>query len=247
MSKSNIEWTEDTWNPVTGCTPNGEGCKNCYARRMHKRLTAMKQPKYQQPFSKVVCHPEVLNQKFPKKPCSIFVCSMSDLLHKDVPDEFIHNVMAVIKSNPFHTFQILTKRPSRMGQYFQESYIMRNISNLQLGFSASTPDEYNAGIGYLRNTPTPAAVKFVSLEPLIADMGDIDLTGLDWVIVGAESGPGARLMNNDHAIKIVNQCKADGIPVFVKQLTKTKGRGVEKDMSKFPPKLQYQEYPRVKL
>ena len=249
---TNIEWCTDTFNPNTGCTPIASGCTHCYARTMHNRLRAMGSKKYQHDFSEVRCHPEELGRSFGKKPKMIFVNSMSDLFHEGVPFEFIDKVFGVISNNPQHTFQILTKRSVKMRNYFEvcpDKY--KNLPNAWAGISASTQDEYNVGIKYLRKTP--AAVRFVSFEPLISEMSNIDLTGIGWIIVGAESGHKRRKCDYEWIVKIVEQCRSARVPVFVKQVHDDDGKLIKsKDRFKYPrgniyrELLEIQEYPEVK-
>lgn len=210
---SKIEWTELVWNPVTGCTPISEGCQNCYAQRMHKRLQAMGQAKYKFDFNNVKRVPYELNKDFGKKPKLIFVNSMSDLFHKDIPDEFINDVISTCYCHTKHTFQILTKRSERLKDF---SYTNLSFlrSNVWLGVSVELA-KYKNRIDDLRKTN--AKVKFISFEPLLGDVGELDLTGIDWVIVGGESGPGARPMHPDWVRNIRDQAIAQGCKFMFKQ------------------------------
>ena len=184
--KSSIEWTESTWNPVTGCTKLSLGCKYCYAERMAKRLQAMGQPNYAKGFSLAI-HPHVLEAPMTwKTPRVIFVNSMSDLFHKKVPLDFILRVFDVMGRANWHDFQILTKRSGRLRQLNSR---LPWSANIWMGVTVESSD-YIHRIDDLRRTD--AAVKFLSLEPLLSPLEDIDLTGIDWVIVGGESGPHAR-------------------------------------------------------
>ena len=208
---SSIEWTEATWNPVTGCTKVSAGCKHCYAERLAKRLQAMGNPNYRNGFE-VTLHPHML--ALPGKwaqPRMIFVNSMSDLFHADVPDDYIHRVFDVMVAAPWHIFQVLTKRSTRL---------------LELSPSLPWPDHIWMGvtvedaacldrISDLRHTG--AVVKFLSCEPLIGDLGHLHLEGIHWVIVGGESGPGARVMRRDWVLSIKNQCAMAEVPFFFKQ------------------------------
>ena len=212
MSKdSSIEWTEATWNPVTGCTKISDGCKNCYAERMAKRLTAMGHPNYKDGFN-VSCHEHVLDLPLSwRKPKMVFANSMSDLFHKHVPLTFIEKVFHTMNKARWHCFQVLTKRSGRMAKI---STRLNWTSNIWRGVTVEKAD-YKDRIFYLHETP--AAVKFLSLEPLLGPMPDIPLEGIDWVIVGGESGPGAREMKKDWAADVRDQCMAANVPFFFKQ------------------------------
>ena len=274
MSQSTIEWTDKTWNPVTGCTKISTGCRNCYAERMAKRQwamawarvqkavaadktlapnTAMAREKYRNGF-KVTCHPDVLDQPLHwKKPRNIFVCSMSDLFHEDVPTRHIVNVFYTMHKCPQHTFQVLTKRPERMRVFTTETASSVVLPNVHLGTSCENQEIADERIPYLLQTP--AAVRFLSMEPLL---GPVDLTnrclsinpddsdrctmktghrgnhhalrptkgwgkdeptfleGINWVIVGGESGPGARPMDPEWVRSIRDQCVAAGVPFLFK-------------------------------
>ena len=210
-TKSKIEWTESTWNPVTGCTKISPGCKNCYAERMAKRLQAMGQPNYANGFSLTV-HPHVVEATLSwKAPQVIFVNSMSDLFHKDVPLAFIQKVFDVMKRAHWHQFQILTKRSGRM---LQLDSSLAWAGNIWMGVSVET-EQYQHRIDDLRQTS--AAVKFLSLEPLLGSLPSLDLAGIDWVIVGGESGPRARPMDEEWVLEIRDQCVDQGVPFFFKQ------------------------------
>lgn len=210
-TKSKIEWTELTWNPVTGCTKISPGCKNCYAERMARRLKAMGQPNYKNGFQ-VTMHEQSLELPLRwKKPKTIFVNSMSDLFHKDVKDEFIKKVFDVMQKADWHRFQVLTKRPVRVLELNDE---LPWMSNIWMGVSVENRD-YTIRIDQLRKTG--AKIKFLSLEPLLGSLHDLDLTGIDWVIVGGESGPGARPIDPSWVIDIRDQCKRAEVPFFFKQ------------------------------
>jgi len=211
MKKSKIEWTESTWNPVTGCTKISEGCLNCYAERMAKRLKAMGQKNYRNGFD-VTCHEHVLDMPLRwKKPQMIFVNSMSDLFHKDVPDDFVLDIFSTMRQAQQHQYQILSKRAERLAKLSSELPWRENI---WMGVTVELAD-YKDRIDYLRYTS--AHVKFLSLEPLLEDLGKIDLKGIDWVIVGGESGPGARPMHIDWVRNIREQCLEQQVPFFFKQ------------------------------
>jgi protein gp37 len=210
-SNSSIEWTESTWNPLTGCTKISPGCQNCYAERMSKRLQAMKQQNYANGF-KLTIHEHSL--KLPhrwKKARTIFVNSMSDLFHEDVPAEFIQRVFNVMKQTNWHRFQILTKRSDRL---LKLDYDLPWMSHIWIGVSVENKD-YAFRIDHLRKTG--ASAKFLSLEPLLGPLPRLNLKGIDWVIVGGESGPGARPIERSWVIDIQKQCQDRNIPFFFKQ------------------------------
>jgi len=210
-TKSKIEWTESTWNPVTGCTKISLGCKNCYAERMAKRLLAMGQPNYRNGFE-LTCHDHVLELPLKwKKPQTIFVNSMSDLFHRKVTKTFIKKVFDVMNKASMHTFQVLTKRADRLAELSDELTWGKNI---WMGVSIEN-DKYKDRIDCLRYTE--ANVKFISFEPLIGSIGKVNLRNIDWVIVGGESGPGARYMDPDWVTDIRDQCVKQKVPFFFKQ------------------------------
>lgn len=204
---SKIEWTNETWNPVTGCSKYSEGCQNCYAEKMTKRLAAMGQEKYKNGFNKVVFHPEELNRDFGRKSKMIFVNSMSDTFHTDISKFQISKMLEYCSFNKQHIFQILTKRAARVEEF---SY----PPNVWLGVTVEK-ENYKNRIEFLRHTD--AKIKFLSCEPLLGDLGELDLTGIDWVIVGGESGPGARPMHPDWVRNIKTQCRKQDVPFFFKQ------------------------------
>ena len=264
-----IDWTDESWNPVTGCTKISTGCKFCYAERKTKRLVAMGTAKYAAGFDTVVCHPDTLEIPLRwKKPRLVFVNSMSDLFHKDVPDEFIAEVFYTMARTERHTFQLLTKRPERAvaalaelgpvwdhAAFYQRDseYPLWPLPNVWLGTSVENQEMANERIPHLLRCP--AAGHFLSVEPLLEEIvlqqahctecdawvpGDLswghpcgardahgkpldaceayrDL-GIDWVIIGCESGPKRRPFKNEWARDLVQQCAAAGVPVFVKQL-----------------------------
>jgi len=206
-----IEWTESTWNPVTGCTKISLGCRNCYAERLALRLKAMGQPNYRNGF-KVTVHPHVLDVPLRwRQPRTIFVNSMSDLFHKAVPFEFIRKVFDVICRASHHKFQVLTKRSRRL---LELSGRLPWPQNLWMGVTVETADCISR-MDHLRRTE--AAIKFVSFEPLLAPIPQIDLDSIDWVIVVGESGPHARPMHPDWATDIRDQRLAANVPFFFKQ------------------------------
>ena len=210
-ARSAIEWTEATWNPTTGCTKISPGCQNCYAERMAKRLKAMGQQNYTRGFELAI-HEHALDRPLRwKKPQLVFVNSMSDLFHRDVPVEFIRRVFDVMNQADRHVFQVLTKRSQRLAQLSAD---LPWAANIWMGVSVETSD-YLARISDLRQTG--AATKFLSLEPLLEPLPDLDLSGIDWVIVGGESGPGSRPMAEAWVTEIRDRCLDARVPFFFKQ------------------------------
>ncbi|MCK4390887.1 MAG: phage Gp37/Gp68 family protein [Desulfobacterales bacterium] len=210
-ANSAIEWTDATWNPVTGCTKISLGCQNCYAERMAHRLQAMGQSNYTAGF-KVRTHENALSLPLTwKKSRTIFVNSMSDLFHEKVPAAFISKVFRVMNEAQQHTFQVLTKRSENMRRL---SHSLPWPENVWMGVTVENSD-YLKRMDDLRDTP--ARIKFVSFEPLLGPILDIDLTGIDWVIVGGESGPKARPMSPSWVKDIRDQCLAVEVPFFFKQ------------------------------
>ena len=208
---STIEWTESTWNPVTGCSKVSPGCKHCYAERMARRLQAMGQSNYTHGF-RVTTHEKCLELPLKwKKPQTIFVNSMSDLFHEAVPVQFIRKVFQVMREAHWHRFQILTKRASRLSKMNKKIIWSPNI---WMGVSVENR-KFNYRIEHLRETD--AGVKFISFEPLLASVGDLDLEGIDWVIVGGESGPKARPIQEEWVLEILYQCQTAKVPFFFKQ------------------------------
>ncbi len=209
--KSSIEWTESTWNPLTGCTKISPGCKHCYAERMALRLKAMGQSNYDNGFQ-LTLHEEALELPLRwKKPQTIFVNSMSDMFHARVPREFILRAFNVMRRAHWHRFQVLTKRADRLANLSLE---LPWADNIWMGVSVES-EGYTYRIDYLRETG--ALIKFLSLEPLLGPLDNLKLDGIDWVIAGGESGPGARLMDPEWVISIRNQCVEAGVPFFFKQ------------------------------
>ena len=208
---SAIEWTGSTWNPITGCTKISPGCKNCYAERMAERLKATGQPNYVNGF-KLTLHPHALELPLSwKKPQRIFVNSMSDLFHKDVPVEFILQTFQVMRKANWHQYQILTKRADRLRELDPD---LPWEPHIWMGVSVENQD-YTCRIDHLRKTR--ACVKFLSLEPLLGPLPKLNLEGIDWAIVGGESGPGARPMSPEWVVDIRNQCRRARVPFFFKQ------------------------------
>ncbi len=208
---SGIEWTESTWNPLTGCTKISPGCKHCYAERMAKRLQAMGQPNYASGF-KLAMHDPVLEKPLEwKKTQVIFVNSMSDLFHEKVPFDFIQKTFAIMRRAHWHQFQVLTKRAERLAELSPQIDWPENV---WMGVSVEN-QEYVSRIDCLRLTG--AKVKFLSLEPLLGPIHQINLAGINWVIVGGESGPGARPVMQEWVTDIRDQCVAAHVPFFFKQ------------------------------
>ena len=211
MAKSLIEWTEATWNPVTGCSKVSPGCANCYAERMAHRLRAMGQPNYRRGFDVAVHESALLLPLSWKRPQMVFVNSMGDLFHEEVPEEFVGSVFDVMVRATWQRFQVLTKRSARLVTLAGE---LPWPDNVWMGVSVENED-YLWRMDDLRRVP--AAVRFVSMEPLLGPVGGLDLSGIGWVIVGGESGPGARPMESGWVTDIRDQCKAAGVPFFFKQ------------------------------
>lgn len=211
MKTTKIEWTDKTWNPITGCTKHSAGCVHCYAETMARRLKAMGLEKYRNGFQ-LTLHEAALVEPFQwEKAHNIFVCSMSDLFHENVPFEFIDKVMDVISKTSQHRYQILTKRAERMEVYFEQHDVPHNV------WLGVTVENKNAKyrIEHLRHLK--AEVHFLSCEPLLEDLGRLDLSHIDWVIVGGESGTSARPMKEEWVINIKNQVEQQGASFFFKQ------------------------------
>lgn len=209
---SNIEWTEQTWNPVTGCTKVSPGCKHCYAETMSRRLHAMGTPGYENGFSLSLI-PERLEQPLKRrKPTMYFVNSMSDLFQEEVPFEFIDRVMKTIRQTPWHSYQILTKRSGIMREYFSKQDVP---ANAWLGVSVEDKKYGKPRIKDLQ--AINAKTRFLSIEPLLEDLGKIRLQGIHWVIVGGESGVRARPMQEEWVLNIKNQCELAEVDFFFKQ------------------------------
>jgi protein gp37 len=212
MAISSIEWTEMTWNPTTGCTKISDGCKNCYAEKLTRRLNAMGQKKYADGFNQVKTHPSTLMIPYTwKSPKIVFVDSMSDLFHNNVPIKFIKKVFHVMNETPQHIYQVLTKRADRLFELHQELIWSDNI---WMGVSIENKKVINR-IGLLRKTN--AKIKFVSFEPLLGPLLNLKLKKIDWVIVGGESGGNARPMDPEWVKNIQIQCKKNKVPFFFKQ------------------------------
>ncbi|MBN1348415.1 phage Gp37/Gp68 family protein [candidate division KSB1 bacterium] len=211
MRTTKIEWTESTWNPTRGCTKISSGCEHCYAERIAKRLQSMGNGKYINGFA-LALHPEVLNEPYSwRNPRSVFVNSMSDLFHEKIPFDYIQKVFKVMNENRRHTFQILTKRSNVL---FEFSKYLNWTKNIWMGVTVES-QQFAYRIDELRRTE--AFVKFLSLEPLISSVKIASFTEIDWVIVGGESGPGARPMLKEWVIDLKNQCQSHNVPFFFKQ------------------------------
>lgn len=212
MAESKIEWTEQTWNPATGCTKVSPGCKHCYAETMAARLKAMGASGYERGFC-LALHPSRLTQPAQrKKPTIWFVNSMSDLFHERIPDKFLDQVFETIRSTPHHTYQILTKRAERLPQYFSERECPQNV---WLGVSVEDRRYGVPRIDHLRQVD--ARIRFLSIEPLLEDVGPMDLRGIHWVIVGGESGAKARPMRPEWVDAVRRQCEQQHAAFFFKQ------------------------------
>ena len=209
---SRIEWTEQTWNPAVGCTKISAGCKNCYAETMAKRLKAMGTPGYENGFALQILPERLEDPVKRKKPTVYFVNSMSDLFHEKISDAYTEQVFDVIARTPHHTYQILTKRGARMARFFKTRAVP---ANAWLGVSVENRKHGVPRIDHLRRVP--AKIRFLSVEPLLEDMGELDLSDIHWVIVGGESGPKARPMKVEWADSIRAQCEEQQVAFFFKQ------------------------------
>lgn len=243
MATTSIEWTDATWNALTGCTKISPGCKNCYAERMSKRLRLMGQPNYRNGFE-LTLHEHMLGLPLTwKKPRSIFVNSMSDLYHKDVPEEFIRRVFDTMTKANWHRYQILTKRAERLEEL---SPRLPWGPQIWQGVSVENAD-YTFRIDHLRRTG--AHVKFLSVEPLLGPIPDLDLTGIHWVIVGGESGPGCRSMDAEWATQIREACARQGVAMFFKQTGEKLARKLKLkskkggDAAEMPAELRVRQFP----
>jgi protein gp37 len=242
--RSSIEWTDATWNPVTGCTEVSPGCDNCYARTFAERWRGIPGHPYEQGFD-LRLWPERLDQPSRwTKPRVIFVNSMSDLFHQDVPDDYIDRVFEAMRRAPQHQFQVLTKRPGRMASLLQRIQPIP-LPHVWLGTSVES-EAYTWRVDKLR--ATPAALRFVSLEPLLGPLTSLDLSGVGWVIVGGESGHGARPMDIEWARDIRDQCAAAAVPYFFKQTGAVAARvlggsGKGTDPGTIPSDLAVRQYP----
>ncbi len=235
---SSIEWTDTTWNPVTGCTKISAGCDNCYAERFSERFRGVKGHPFRTGFD-LTLRPERVGQPLTwKRPRMIFVNSMSDLFHKKIPAAYIASVFDTMEKADRHVYQILTKRSSLMLKFINERYKSRKVpAHIWLGVSVENAQAVSR-VAHLQKAN--ATVRFLSVEPLIAPVGELDLRGIDWVIVGGESGCGARPMKPEWALDIRDQCVDAGVAIFFKQRggrsPKAAGRLLEgKEWNEFPP------------
>ena len=221
-----IEWTDKTWNPITGCTKKSAGCAHCYAEVMANRIKNMGLAKERNVFS-LTLHDDDLEEPLHwKKGHNVFVCSMSDIFHEEVPYVFVDKIFETINKTPQHRYQILTKRAERMAEYFQSREIPKNV---WLGVTVECKDTMFR-IDYLRKLR--ASVKFLSCEPLLEDLGEMCLDGIDWVIVGGESGPKARPMQAEWAINIRNQVENQNAAFFFKQWGTWGSDGIKRSKAK---------------
>jgi len=232
-----IEWTDATWNPVTGCTKISPGCDHCYAERFSERFRGTRGHPFENGFN-LTLRPERLDQPLRwRTPRMIFVNSMSDLFHKEIPKDFIARIFDTMEAAPWHTFQVLTKRSSLMRDFMRKRY-GTSQAPLNIWFGVSVEDGTRTSrIRHLREAP--ASVRFLSIEPLIGSVGELDLTGINWVIVGGESGPGARPMKKEWVREIRNQCQERAVAFFFKQWgglrPKTGGRELDgRQWNQFP-------------
>lgn len=243
MKTTKIEWTDKTWNPITGCTKVSAGCANCYAETMSRRLKAMGINKYENAFA-LTLHEEALDEpRHWKSPHTIFVCSMSDLFHENVPFTFIDKVMETIKNTPQHRYQLLTKRAQRMAEYFQTHPIP---DNAWLGVTVDVQSSKKR-IDYLRALNAP--IRFLSCEPLLEDLGVLNLENINWIIVGGESGPKARPMKEEWVLSIKRQVENQGAAFFFKQWGTWGSDGIKRSKHSNGKRINgkvYQSMPNVK-
>lgn len=242
MKTTKIEWTDKTWNPITGCTKKSAGCAHCYAEVMAQRLKAMRLEKYRNGF-KLTLHADNLDEPLSwKKTHNIFVCSMSDIFHENVPFEFVDRIMDTIRRTPQHRYQILTKRSERMNEYFQTRDVPQNV---WLGVTVECKSSKKR-IDHLRDLN--ATVKFLSCEPLIEDLGRLNLKGIDWIIVGGESGSQARPMKSEWVMNIKAQVELQGAAFFFKQWGTWGSDGIKRSKhanGKLLDGMVIQEYPQL--
>jgi protein gp37 len=211
-TQTSIEWTEQTWNPTVGCTKISPGCQNCYAETMSRRLKAMGVNGYENGFKLTLLPKRLTDPLERNKPTIYFVNSMSDLFHEKIPATYIKQVFDVMKKAPQHTFQILTKRADKMAEFFKT---YQASTNAWLGTTVENKQHGIPRIGQLRKVK--AHVRFLSIEPLLEDLGALNLSGIHWVIVGGESGPKARLMKPEWVMNIKRQCEEQNVAFFFKQ------------------------------
>ena len=211
-TQTSIEWTEQTWNPTTGCTKVSPGCQHCYAETMAHRLKAMGVKGYENGFKLALQPHRIFEPLRRRKPTIYFVNSMSDLFHEKIEDAYIRQVFDVMKNAPFHTFQVLTKRAERTMEFFKSYEVSQNV---WLGVTVENKEHGLPRINKLRQIK--AYIRFLSIEPLLEDIGKLDLTNIQWVIVGGESGPKARPMKLEWIMNIKRQCKEQNVSFFFKQ------------------------------
>jgi protein gp37 len=215
-SNSNIEWTDATWNPVRGCTKISDGCKHCYAETFAERFRGVKGHPYEQGFDLRLVPEKLAEPLRWRNPKMIFVNSMSDLFHENVPDDYVVAVANVMVAANWHTYQVLTKRSDRLQKLLNNS--LRFAANQEHIWWGVSVENRKYGLPRIENLQnTDAAMRFLSIEPLLDDLVKVDLGGIDWVIVGGESGPGARPMKKEWVISVRDQCRGEGVPFFFKQ------------------------------
>ena len=245
MNKTNINWTECTWNPMHGCGKYSAGCLHCYAETMANRLRGAGVKSYENGF-KPTLNPDVLEDpKKVKRPSMFFVCSMGDLFHEEVPFDYIDKVIKTIKDTPYHIYQLLTKRTQRMYDYF--TYGMFPVpDNVWIG--TTVEDDRYAERARILASIKPAKVRFLSIEPMLGPFGWLNLEGIDWVIVGGESGPQARPMRKEWVLDVMRQCKEQDVPFFFKQWGTWGEDGIKRDKKANGCLIDgkvYQEWPKV--
>lgn len=236
MKQSKIEWTEATWNPSVGCNKISTGCKHCYAEVMARRLQAMRTPGYEKGFEFTILPDRLEMPLSIKKPTKFFVNSMSDLFHEKMPFEYLDRVFDTIRRTPQHHYQILTKRANILADYFKDRQVPDNV---WLGVTVESVEvKYRMDI--LRSIP--AKIRFISMEPLVSDLGELDLTEIHWVIVGGESGNQARPMDENWAVNIKRQCKEQNVAFFFKQWGTWGVDGIKRNKKANGSKLQGKEW-----
>lgn len=243
MKQSKIEWTEATWNPSVGCNKISTGCKHCYAEVMARRLQAMRTPGYEKGFEFTILPNRLEMPLNIKKPTKFFVNSMSDLFHETMPFEYLDRVFETIRRTPQHSYQILTKRATILADYFKDKQVPDNV---WLGVTIESA-EVKHRMDILRYIP--AKIRFISMEPLVSDLGDLDLTDIHWVIVGGESGNQARPMDETWVLNIKRQCKDQGVAFFFKQWGTWGIDGIKRSKKANGSKLQgkeWKEEPKLK-
>lgn len=237
MSQSKIEWTDTTWNPITGCTKISEGCQNCYAEVFSRRLKAMGNRRYLNGFNLTI-HRDLFYEPLKwKTPRRVFVNSMSDIFHEDIPDDLILELFSIMNEAEKHTFQILTKRSERL---LKMSTRIKWTKNIWMGVTIES-NEYYSRCDDLKNTE--AFIKFISAEPLLSELSEIDLSGIDWLIVGGESGPGSRVIEKEWVEDLKNRSEVLSIPFFFKQWG---GVRKKKNGNELNGKI-YMEFPKSKI